>query len=110
METRRFSGSQLSGEDLQKGLTEVQGISQRFGEIRGDFWGQAQLPLPPSCRQGGGRPSRAPDCEPAPKRDPTSDLQLVDGLKEISFRVGSRSAPIGTPHVWRFLRRFQLLA
>jgi hypothetical protein len=42
METRRFSESQLSGEDPQKGLIEVQGVSQRFGEIRGDFWGQGQ--------------------------------------------------------------------
>jgi hypothetical protein len=32
METRRFSRSQLSGENLQKGLTEVQGIAQRCGD------------------------------------------------------------------------------
>ena len=47
-------------------------------------------------------------CESAPKRDPTSDRpQLLATLKEILFRVGSRSAPIGTPHVWCFRRRFQ---
>src|SRR5262249_4059648 len=43
--------------------------------------------------------------------DPTSDRpQLVDTSKEILFRVGSRSAPSGTPHVWSFLVLFQLLA
>jgi hypothetical protein len=37
------------------------------------------------------------NCESAPKRDPTSDRpQLLDTLKEILFRVGSRSALIGT--------------
>ena len=41
METRRFSEPQLSGEDLQKGLIEVQGVSQRFGEIRREFRGKA---------------------------------------------------------------------
>src|ERR1700758_4628281 len=36
-------------------------------------------------------------CESTTKRDPTSDTpQLLDTLKEILFRVGSRSAPIGT--------------
>jgi len=44
-----------------------------------------------------------PLCESAPKRDPTSDRpQLVDTLKEILLRVGSRSAPIGTLYVWVF--------
>src|ERR1700758_5407952 len=37
-------------------------------------------------------------CESTTKRDPTSDTpQLLDTLKGILFRVGSRSAPIGTP-------------
>src|SRR6516164_6034902 len=37
-------------------------------------------------------------CESAPKRDSTSDRpQLLDTLKEFLFRVGPRSAPIGTP-------------
>jgi hypothetical protein len=39
--------------------------------------------------------SRGLDCESATKRDPTSDRpQLLDTLKEILFRVGSRSAPV----------------
>ena len=38
------------------------------------------------------------DCETAPKRDPTWDrAQPLDALTETLFRVGSRSAPIGTP-------------
>jgi hypothetical protein len=42
--------------------------------------------------------SRRDECESAPKRDPTSDRpQLLGTLKEILFRVGSRSAPIRTP-------------
>ena len=37
-------------------------------------------------------------CESVPKWDPTSDRpQLLDTLKEFLFRVGPRSAPIGTP-------------
>ena len=33
-----------------------------------------------------------------PKRDPSSDrLQLLGTLKKLLFRLGSRSAPIGTP-------------
>ena len=43
------------------------------------------------------RLSELPGCESAPKGDPTSDRpQLLDTLKKILFRVGSRSAPIGT--------------
>ena len=42
--------------------------------------------------------SASSPCEPAPKPDLTSDRpQLLDILKEISFWVGSRSVPIGTP-------------
>jgi hypothetical protein len=38
------------------------------------------------------------NCESASKRDPTRDRpQHLDTTKEILFRVGSRSAPIGTP-------------
>ena len=51
-------------------------------------------------RQTAGRTDRLahPGCESAPKPDPTSGRpQLLGILKEILFRVGSRSAPIGTP-------------
>src|SRR6516162_6787462 len=49
-------------------------------------------------------------CGSAPKRDPTSDRpQLVEILKEIFVRVGSRSAPIRTPYVWCFSSDFSYL-
>src|SRR5690348_8790357 len=60
-----------------------------------------------NCRRG----ASAPKCESAPKQDATSDTpQLLNTFTEILFRVGSRSAPIGTLYVWCFRPPFQRFA
>src|SRR5262249_21388041 len=76
--------------------------------VASDLEGDRSLCHPLGAPKAQAVASEAQGCESAPKQDSTSDSpQLLDTLKDILFRMGSRSAPIRTPYFWCFSRQFQ---